>query len=267
MLRGQVRPDKVSVIPNAVDSVTFRPATRKPITNTVTIVIGSRLVYRKGVDLVVKIIPKMCHKKFRRKDGSIVKVNFVIAGDGPKRILLEEMIEKHRLQDRVEMLGELQQNQVRDCLLVRGDIFLNTSLTEAFCMAIVEAASCGLLVVSTKVGGIPEVLPDHMIQFVEPSVPSIVTGLVSAVTQVITGHTPDPWVANRFVSRAYNWRNVAARTETVYTRVAATTPPSLARRVTNMWDCGPVAGPLMAMVYLAAHYFILLLNWLRPVQY
>jgi hypothetical protein len=36
-------------------------------------------------------------------------------------------------------------------------VFVNASLTEAFCMAIVEAASAGLLVVSTRVGGVPEV--------------------------------------------------------------------------------------------------------------
>ena len=40
---------------------------------------------------------------------------------------------------------------------VRGDIFINASLTEAFCMAIVEAAAAGLMVVSTAVGGVPEV--------------------------------------------------------------------------------------------------------------
>ena len=40
---------------------------------------------------------------------------------------------------------------------VQGDIFINASLTEAFCCAIVEAASVGLLVVSTAVGGVPEV--------------------------------------------------------------------------------------------------------------
>ena len=40
---------------------------------------------------------------------------------------------------------------------VQGDIFINASLTEAFCMAIVEAAAAGLLVVSTAVGGVPEV--------------------------------------------------------------------------------------------------------------
>jgi glycosyltransferase involved in cell wall biosynthesis len=33
---------------------------------------------------------------------------------------------------------------------------LCSSLTEAFCIAILEAASCGLLTVSTRVGGVPE---------------------------------------------------------------------------------------------------------------
>ena len=154
---------------------------------------------------------------------------------------------------------------VRDQLLVRGQIFLNTSLTEAFCMAIVEAASCGLAVVSTAVGGIPEVLPPDMIHFVEPSVSSIERGLVTVIQRVISGDTGDPWAANEFVSRAYNWRNVAARTETVYERVTSEAAPSLGRRLRNLWECGQVAGPLMAMVYLAAHYFILLLNWMRPI--
>ena len=45
---------------------------------------------------------------------------------------------------------------------VKGHIFLNMSLTEAFCTAIVEAACCGLHVVSTKVGGVPEVLPPEV---------------------------------------------------------------------------------------------------------
>ena len=266
VLRGSVSPENVSVIPNAVDSVAFRPEPeRKVIGDTVTIVIGSRLVYRKGVDLVVKIIPKICRRKFKGCDGRRINVNFVIAGDGPKRILLEEMIERHRLQDRVEMLGELQQNMVRDQLLVRGQIFLNTSLTEAFCMAIVEAASCGLAVVSTAVGGIPEVLPPDMIHFVEPSVSSIERGLVTVIQRVISGDTGDPWAANKFVTRAYNWRNVAARTEIVYERVTSEAEPSLGRRLRNLWECGEVAGPLMAMVYLAAHYFILLLNWMRPI--
>ena len=35
-------------------------------------------------------------------------------------------------------------------------VMCGSSLTEAFCIAILEAASCGLLTVSTRVGGVPE---------------------------------------------------------------------------------------------------------------
>jgi phosphatidylinositol glycan class A protein len=72
------------------------------------------------------------------------------------------MIDKNNIHDRVELLGSVPHKDVRN-VLVRGHIFLNTSLTEAFCIAIVEAAACGLLVVSTNVGGVTEVLPHDMI--------------------------------------------------------------------------------------------------------
>lgn len=51
---------------------------------------------------------------------------------------------------RVRLLGGLEHQDVRN-VLVQGHIFLNTSLTEAFCMAIVEAASCGLQVKKIKI--------------------------------------------------------------------------------------------------------------------
>jgi hypothetical protein len=50
-------------------------------------------------------------------------------------------------------------------VLNKGQIYLNTSLTEAFGISTIEAASAGLFVVSTKVGGIPEILPGDMIEF------------------------------------------------------------------------------------------------------
>ena len=85
----------------------------------------------------------------------------MIGGDVPKRYLIEEMTHKYRLHNRVDLLGSIPYENVRN-VLVRGHIFLNTSLTESFCTAIVEAASCGLLIVSTNVGGVPEVLPPEM---------------------------------------------------------------------------------------------------------
>lgn len=52
-------------------------------------------------------------------------------------------------------------------------------------MAIVEAASCGLQVVSTKVGGIPEVLPSELIILTEPNVNAVLNGVLLAIKRLI----------------------------------------------------------------------------------
>lgn len=85
---------------------------------------------------------------------------------------LKQLVDKNNLQDRVELLGALEPGKVRD-VLCRGHIFLNTSLTESFCIAILEAACCGLFVVSTDVGGVPEVLPPKMAFLAKPNVEAL----------------------------------------------------------------------------------------------
>lgn len=98
------------------------------------IVVVSRLVYRKGVDLMAQVIAQICPKH--------PDIKFIIGGDGPKRWLIEEIRERKQLQHRITLLGSLKHSEVRNTLN-KGHIFLNTSLTEAYCMAIVEAVSCG----------------------------------------------------------------------------------------------------------------------------
>lgn len=105
---------------------------------------------------------------------------FIIGGDGEKKPLLEQMVKKYNLEDHVELLGAIPHAQVR-YVLNRGHIFLNTSLTETFCMSNLEAASCGLLVVSTDVGGIPEVLPPGMAYLAEPNAKSLIKQLLRAI--------------------------------------------------------------------------------------
>jgi phosphatidylinositol glycan class A protein len=63
---------------------------------------------------------------------------------------------------------QLKASQIQ--LLSRAQIFLNPSLTEAFGIGILEAACAGLFVVSTRVGGVPEVLPPGLVEFAEPEV-------------------------------------------------------------------------------------------------
>ena len=62
MLRGSIHPSLVSVIPNAVVSEQFQPIHEFHDHERLTIVVASRLVYRKGVDLLVQLIPLVCQK-------------------------------------------------------------------------------------------------------------------------------------------------------------------------------------------------------------
>lgn len=225
VLRAGVKPSSVSVIPNAVDTTIFIPDPSKRNPDKVTVVVISRLVYRKGVDLLAGVIPIICNK--------YPKIYFIIGGDGPKRILLEEVREQHQLQERVTLLGAVEHENVRN-VLVQGNIFLNASLTEAFCMAIVEAASCGLQVVSTKVGGVPEVLPPDLIWLTEPSVKGLVDGLELALKDYRRGKIVPPFEAHSRVCSMYQWNNVAQRTETVYNKVERDPVDDLSTRLKKL---------------------------------
>jgi glycosyltransferase involved in cell wall biosynthesis len=79
----------------------------------VTIITLSRLVYRKGIDLLVASAPTICDL--------FPEVRFVVGGDGPKMVELEQMREKYRLQDRIELLGGIKPSDVQtvsSCLLL-----------------------------------------------------------------------------------------------------------------------------------------------------
>ncbi|CAL9690079.1 unnamed protein product [Knipowitschia caucasica] len=256
VLRAALNPEIVSVIPNAVDSTDFIPDPSQQPEDKITIVVISRLVYRKGIDLLGGIIPEICLK--------YPDLQFLIGGAGPKQIVLEEVREKYQLHDRVRLLGALEHKDVRQ-VLVQGHIFLNTSLTEAFCMAILEGASCGLQVVSTRVGGIPEVLPEDLITLCEPTVRSLCAGLESVIARQRAGTVPSPASIHTRVRNLYTWRNVAERTEKVYDRVAGEEVLPLDRRILRLrTHCGPVAGTIFAFAALLNFLFLLLLQWLVP---
>lgn len=214
----------------------------------------SRLVYRKGVDLMIEVIPAIC--------AMYPEVVFVIGGSGPMSIDLEEMIERHSLQDRVEMLGAVEHHKVRD-VLASGHIFLNCSLTEAFCIAIVEAVSCGLLCVSTKVGGVPEVLPPHLIQLAEPTGDDLIEKVQAAIAEV--PHF-DAWAAHESVKTMYSWFDVAQRTEIVYDRLLREERVPFIERLRRFYACGLWAGKIFCIIVAFAYLFWQLLEWWSPAE-
>lgn len=258
-LRAGVDPNRIFVIPNAVDTDIFRPLSTAPSvvkpTKELTIVVVSRLVYRKGIDLLAGVIPSICAK--------YPEIKFLIGGEGPKRIILEEVIERHRLQSRVTLLGPIKHDKVRD-VLVMGDIFLNSSLTEAFCMAIVEAAACGLQVVSTRVGGIVEVLPKELIWFADPSVQGLFEGLQAAIKDRVAGQVLPPKVCHEKVKRFYQWDDILVRTMNVYESVSRDPVDPISERVQHFWRFDLATGMFFLAITIICHIMHLLYAWLVP---
>nr|XP_022342602.1 phosphatidylinositol N-acetylglucosaminyltransferase subunit A-like isoform X1 [Crassostrea virginica] len=251
VLRASIRPQVVSVIPNAVDGTMFTPDPTQRNKDKMTIVMVSRLVYRKGMDLLAAVIPQICSM---HKD-----VQFIIGGEGPKRIVLEEMRESNDLHDRVHLLGAINHKDVRN-VLVQGDILINTSLTEAFCIAIVEAACCGLTVVSTKVGGTPEVLPPDLVYFAEPSVKDLVHTLSRAIEDRRKGNFVPPFEAHERIKKIYTWRNVAKRTEIVYNMVMNDVPKDSGDRLSSFYKCGPLSGKLFVIAAVLNMFLLWILE-------
>jgi len=236
----------ISTIPNAIDGSQFVPDHTKKLPGKpkINIVIMSRFVYRKGIDMVVLLIPRIC--------AQYKHVYFIIGGDGPKRNMIQDMIRTHALQDQVELNNAIPHEKVRD-FLVRGHIFLNCSSTESFCMALVEAAACGLHVVSTNVGGVPEVLPSSMTQLVEPTLPDLQRALSEAVeasTLVQTNeanqrfHEESMRQRHKEIVAMHSWDDVTDKTVHVYDQVAALSQLGLWDRLKKYSTAGVVVGPL-----------------------
>lgn len=252
-LRARIHPSIVSTIPNAVDTTKFTPdpSLRYP-QHTINIVLINRLVYRKGVDILVKVIPIICAK--------FSNIHFIIGGDGPKKSILEEMRESYQLHERVELLGAVPHQYVRD-VLVRGHIFLNCSLTESFCIALLEAASCGLFVVSTKVGGVPEVLPPSMIKFANADVTAVVDAISEAVSicrRIV------PSEMHERMKTMYTWLDVTKRTEIVYNKIVSTKFPSLAERMARYHSVGPFSGIAACFIVSAMHVLFKICEYMWP---
>ena len=97
--------------------------------------------------------------------GKLPKVDLLLAGEGPDREMLEELIRTLGITDRVRFLGVRQ--DVPD-LMRAVDLFAMTSMSEAASLTLMEAMASGRPVVVTDVGGNPELVRRGVDGFLVP---------------------------------------------------------------------------------------------------
>lgn len=78
----------------------------------------------------------------------------MMVGEGPEREIAERMCDDLKINDKVIFFGN--SNEI-DKILSYSDLFLLPSETESFGLAALEAMACGVPVISSNSGGLPEV--------------------------------------------------------------------------------------------------------------
>jgi N-acetyl-alpha-D-glucosaminyl L-malate synthase BshA len=84
-----------------------------------------------------------------------VPTNLILIGDGPERNDAERLCRELNLCSRVKFLGKM---TAFSDLLSAADLFLLPSQSESFGLAALEAMACGVPVIASNIGGIPELV-------------------------------------------------------------------------------------------------------------
>ncbi len=152
---GKFVADLCHVVHCGIDVEKFRSVSRQPEPGKMICV--CRLYPKKGLDIAIRACAKL-------RDNN-VKFLFEIAGDGPQRRALEELIKRLHLADTVKLLGARPNDQLtelysRACIFLMPCVKTSGGDMDGIPVAMIEAMACEVPIVSTAISGIPELVED-----------------------------------------------------------------------------------------------------------
>lgn len=142
-----------------------------------------------------------------------------IVGDGEEKEELEGLIDAQGLRDMVKLHGALP-NEVLPELYARHSVFVLPSYSEGLGVVLMEAMACGLPVVASRVGGIPEIVTDQVNGFlVEPGKPDQIATAIRRVAALDEGGLNAMRRRNRLkIEQEFNGETEAAKLHALFSR-------------------------------------------------
>lgn len=211
VLSEHVPPEKLEVLPNAVDPDDYEPDFGA---DPPRVAFVSDHVERKGIAELVAALERL---------GEVdVEYRATLAGSGPLSERVRALADRS---EHVEYLGYVPEARKRE-LLERATIYVLPSHAEGLPIALLEGMAAGNAVVSTAVGAIPEVVDEEAGRLVAP-------GDAAELTDSLRELLEDPSTAesmgrhNRtLVEAEYSWSRVVDRLADVYRSLAAGDGPT-----------------------------------------
>jgi UDP-glucose:(heptosyl)LPS alpha-1,3-glucosyltransferase len=203
----------VRIVPNAADIEKFKPLPAQQrdewrrahgfSSDDLVLLFAGGEWARKGLDFAIRAIALQRN----------IKIKLFVAGDDPDRRRFLEMAHEAGCASRV-IFGGFR----RDVAEAMGaaDLLLFPSWYEAFSLATIEAAACGLPVIATRINGTEDfIVPGENGEFIEHDVPQIasVLGRLCSEPQRLREMGER---GRRLVEQRYTWDRVTAMTEEAY---------------------------------------------------
>ncbi len=148
---------------------------RLPLNSPPAIAFAGRLVWEKGADVLVRA--------FARVVAEIPSARLLVAGEGPERDRLAELIAEHRLQQNVSLLGYLPREEMERHFATAWVQVVPSRWEEPFGIVATEAMMRGTAVIASNSGGLREIVRDGQSGFLVP--PEDVAALAEALLRLL----------------------------------------------------------------------------------
>jgi L-malate glycosyltransferase len=153
---------EIDVVPNFVDTTLYRPGVASPFAKTLARPGESLIVHVSNFRPVKRVRDVLAiFERVRKK----IPVRLLLIGDGPDRSLAERIAREDGFADKTTFLGNV---SAIETILPAARLMLLPSDAESFGLAALEAMACGVPVVGTAAGGLPEVVEDGVQGFLRP---------------------------------------------------------------------------------------------------
>jgi len=136
----------------------------------------------------------------------IPQARLIMAGRKDQKPQLQRLAQDLKVADKIEFLGPVPHEHIHE-LLNTFDVFVNPSVCqESFGVSVLEASACGLAVVATRVGGVPEVCIDEQTGLlVTPADPNALAQAIIKLARDDSRRRQLGHAAREFVLARYQW--------------------------------------------------------------